>query len=297
MSLFNRAIGPPPTVSDEAFERYLAGIPRHIKPDPLFRRRLRSDAINRFVAAREGLDSPVRAGMAGRRMGRVGRACLYASFTLGVSAASVLAASQEALPGDALYGLKQRVEQLRMDIVPDHFRAEIAAYALGERIEEMTRLADGGRMELAIAMGPSIEREFRHVVALGKADDPASEARIARHLLVLEGLLEKLPDNARAAVQDVINGTSGGGQGSEGVPNSGNGNPSGVNAGGRGGNGIDAGPGPALEPDPTPGPDRTPRQEPTAKPEPTERPERTPKPEQTEVPEPDEGPVKVQSSD
>ena len=123
-------------------------------------------------------------------MGRVGRACLYASFTLGVSAASVLAASQEALPGDALYGLKQRVEQLRMDVVPDQFKAELAAYALGERIEEMSRLADSGRLELAIAMGPSIEREFQHVAALGRADDPARAARIARHLLVLEGLLE-----------------------------------------------------------------------------------------------------------
>ena len=297
MSLFNRTLGPPPTLSDDAFERYLAGLSTKIELDPLFKRRLRSDAINRFVAAREGLDTPARAGNAGRRMGRVGRACLYASLTLGVSAASVLAASQEALPGDALYGLKQRVEQLRMDIVPEQVKAELAAYALGERIEEMSRLAESGRLELAIAMGPSIEREFRHVAALGRADDPARAARIARHLLVLEGLLAQLPANARAAIQDVIDGTSGG-QGSDGVPNSGN--AGGVNAnggGGAAGAGSNAGPGPVSEPAPLERPDRTPRPEPTAKPEPTERPDRTPKPAQTESAEPPNQPVELQSSD
>jgi hypothetical protein len=263
MSLFNRTVGPP-AISDDAFERYLAGLSTKIELDPLFRRRLRSDVINRFVAAREGLDTQARAGTAGRRMGRVGRASLYASLTLAVSTASVLAASQEALPGDALYGLKQRVEQLRMDIVPDQFKAELAAYALGERIEEMSRLADSGRLELAIAMGPSIEREFRHVAALGRA---------------------------RAAVQDVINGTSGG-QGGDGAQSSGN--TGGINSGSAGTNAGPAPatqPGPAIEPDPTPKPDRTPR------PEPTERPDRTPRPAQTHSAEPPAQPGEVQSSD
>ncbi len=281
MSLFSRSIQPPRTVSDDVIERYLARLRADVEPDALFRRRLRSDAVNRFVAAREGLVSPINTGASARRMGRVGRACLYASLTLGASAASVLAASQEALPGDALYGLKQQIEQLRMAVLPDHLQDELAAYALGERIEEMDRLAESGRLGQAIAMAPAIEAEFERLAALGSSDE-ATAARIERHLLVLQGLLEKLPDTARTAVQNVINGTQGMGQDNTGAQDAGN--TGGTNAAG-------GGAGPVLDPEPQGQPDRTPR------PEPTVAPERTPKPAQTNSPEPKEQPVKAQSSD
>jgi hypothetical protein len=281
MSLFSRSIQPAPTVSDDVIERYLARLRADIEPDPLFRRRLRSDSVNRFVAAREGLVSPITAGTSARRMGRVGRACLYASLTLGASAASVLAASQEALPGDALYGLKQQIEQIRMNILPEHLQDELAAYALGERIEEMERLAESGRLGMAIAMAPAIEAEFERLAALGNSHD-ASAARIERHLLVLQGLLEKLPDTARTAVQNIINGTPGMGQNGGGAQNTGN-------TGGANASGAGAGVGPVLDPEPQP--DRTPR------PERTVRPERTPKPAQTNSPEPHTQPVKAPSSD
>ncbi len=137
MSLFNRTLRPPPTASDEAIARYLAALRSEVRPDPLFQRRLRSDVVNRFVAAREGIGSSGRTGIGRGRMGQLGRACLYASCTFALSAASVLAASQEALPGEFLYPLKQRIEQVRIDVVPNHLHAELAGYALGERIEEM----------------------------------------------------------------------------------------------------------------------------------------------------------------
>ncbi len=112
MSLFNRTLRPPPTASDEAIARSLAALRSEVRHDPLFQRRLRSDVVNRFVAAREGIGSSGRTGIGRGRMGQLGRACLYASCTFALSAASVLAASQEALPGEFLYPLKQRIEQL-----------------------------------------------------------------------------------------------------------------------------------------------------------------------------------------
>ena len=171
--------------------------------------------VNQFVAAREGIASPGRTGIARRQMGRVGRACLYASFTLGVSAASVMAASQEALPGDLLYPLKQHIEELRWSVVPVQLHEELAAYALGERIEEMARLAETGHLDLAIAMAPAVDREYDRLVALDQNHDAASAARIERHLLVLEGLLDKLPLTARAAVEAVIEKTPTIGQGTD----------------------------------------------------------------------------------
>ena len=277
MSLFNRALRPPPTLSDEAINRYLAALHAEVEPDPLFRRRLRSDVVNRFVAAREGIVTPVRSEIGRRQMGLVGRACLYTSFTLGVSAASVLAASQEALPGEALYGLKQRIEELRWDVLPPQLHGELAAYALGERIEEMGRLADAGHLDLAIAMAPTIDRDYERLVALGHTDDAASAARIERHLLVLEGLLAKLPANAQAAVENVIERTPGLGQGADRGPIPGKAVRPASGAGG----GPGAGPNSTPKPDPTAKPDPTPKPEPTVRPAATARPNPPPQPVQT----------------
>ena len=275
MSLFTRSVRPPAEASLEHVERYLAKLHAEIEPDPLYRRRLRSDVLNQFVAAREGIEGPGRPGLAQRRMGRVGRACLYASFSLGVSAASVLAGAQEALPGDALYGLKQRVEQLRIDVAPEHLHAELAVYVLGERIEEMTRLADSGRLEHALGMAPAIDREFRRLVALRGSVDGARAARIEHHLLVLEGLLERLPSSARAAVQHAIDAAPASGSAA--------GAPAGAGkAGSVRGPGATVGGGgpfvaePVTQRDPRAGADRTPPRERPARPERTAKPEPTP---------------------
>lgn len=275
MSLFNRVLRPPSTLSDQAIERFLAAIQKDLEPDPLFRRRLRSAAVNQFVGAREGIGSPGRTGIGRRQMGRVGRACLYASFTLGVSAASVMAASQEALPGDLLYPLKQHIEELRWSVVPAQLHEELAAYALGERIEEMGRLAETGHLDLSIAMAPAVDREYERLVALDQDHDAASAARIEAHLLVLDGLLDKLPPTARAAVEDVIEKAPTIGQGTDRARNPGNAGGASPAAG--------VGPGGALgpvttsKPEATPRPERTPKPEPTAKPDPSPRPEQTPR--------------------
>ena len=86
-----------------------------------------------------------------------------------------------------------------MDVVPDHLHAELAAYALGERIEEMGRLADGGRLDAGNRDGARHRARIRACRRpRSGSGDAARAARIERHLLVLEGLLEQLPaDRAR----------------------------------------------------------------------------------------------------
>ena len=289
MSYFNRALSPAPIVSAEAIERALATVASQVEPDPLFRRRLRSEVVNRYVAAREGIATPERAApVRQRRTGRLSRACLYASFSLAATAASVLAAAQEALPGEALYGVKLRVEQLRLDVVPDHLHADLVAYSLGERIDEMDHLVAAGALDEATALVPAIEHEFARLEALVSASSAQDEARIERHLVVLSGLLERLPDTARSVVQDVVNGVNGlGRQGDEprGAQNSnagagGSDRTGSTPAGGQGTGGTTN-----LEGE-APAPDRTPRPEATPRPEPTQRPERTPGPEPTTKAEP-----------
>ncbi len=98
MSLLRDSLRPPPLASDAAVRRYIELIRAELEPDPLFRRRLRGEVVNRFVAAREGLKQPAHRPSA---MGRLGRAVLYSSFALAMSAGGVMAASQQALPSSS----------------------------------------------------------------------------------------------------------------------------------------------------------------------------------------------------
>ena len=275
MSVLESMRRPPPVRPDDAMEESVRALLAETEPDPLFVRRLRGDAVNRFVAAREGSSEPIMEGGA-NTMGRLGRACLIASFALGASAMSVMAASQVALPGDPLYGLKLRIEQVRLDVLPAHLDDELAAHMLAVRIDEFGRLAEAGRWDEAMALTPVIEQAYERFVPEADARAISSGASQPQ-LLVLEVLVERLPDGARAALHGVIErvrddvherrgGASPGGAG--------------VNA-----NGSDADaprepshdrmPNQAELPQPSPEPDPRPKPVPTPKPDGTPHPERT----------------------
>ena len=294
MSLFRDSLRPPAIFSDEAVERYLAAIRAELRPDPQFRRRLRGQVLNRYVAVREGIgDTPT----AARSMGRLGRAVLYATFTLAFSVTGVMAASQDALPGEFLYPLKRQVEDLRVQILPVHLHDDLATYALGERIQELDELAERGDWDRVIVLAGAIETEY-----LALADALESDTgELDRHIVVLNGLLETLPASARTAVEDVLDGMPGIGQPSDGHPSQGVTGGNGGNAGGGGSNGnagtngnagggsgnptADSTPKPTKEPKPTK--DAVPAS--TPKPVPTPRPQPTPLPAQP-TPDPDATP-------
>lgn len=264
MSLFQRPLRPPATVSDEAVERYLAAVRADLSVDPLFRRRLRGAVVNRFVADREASTS-MRRGR--RQMGGLGRAVLYASFALSVSVTTAMAASQGAVPGDALYPLKVQIEQLRLQALPVQFHDDLAAHSLGERIHELGVLAERGDWARVTSLAAAVTREYEHFV-----DTTRGHGASANSLVVLTALLDRLPERAQTAIMDVRDGVEdaaeeagigerpAGGQGSE--PG---------RSDGRGG-------GAPTVTDPSTTPKATPRPARSERPEPTPRASRSPRP-------------------
>jgi hypothetical protein len=206
MSLFRGTLRPEPIASDEAIRRYIDVIRARIEPDPLFRRRLRGTMLNQFVAMREGMIVPARSPRAA--MGRIGRSCLYASVTLAMSVGVTMAASQAALPGDPLYGLKLRIEALRMIAVPAEFHDELAVYALSERIHELEQVADAGEWAKVEALAGPIQHDY---VALARAGvNPGSTASaLSARLTVLDTLLDRLPPRAQKAIAHAMEGAPG----------------------------------------------------------------------------------------
>jgi hypothetical protein len=184
---------------------------RRIQPDPMFRRRLRSVVVNRYVATREGLAPPVPRTGARRQMGALGRGVLYASLMTAIGTTAVAAASQETLPGDSLYGVKIQLEQLRIRIAPAGLRDDLAAIALDERLDELEQLANSGRWELvdeAASRAEAAEAQLEALIGGDPANAGASAAGLAEHLDRLEQLLTTAPASALQGLERAIEASS-----------------------------------------------------------------------------------------
>lgn len=201
MSLFARRLRPGESDRHDAVERRIAALGAHVQPDPLFRRRLRSSTINRYVAVREQVGKRATGRPRRRHMGRVGRSVLLVTVTLAASAATVLGASRDALPGDALYNVKLRVEGLRFEVVPAHLHAVLAADVVGQRIEEIARLVDAGRSADVLALQPAFEEALAHLERASVASGPAVRARAGEQVVVLDAYIVHLSAEARAIVR------------------------------------------------------------------------------------------------
>jgi hypothetical protein len=178
---------------------------RAVEPDPLFRRRLRGEIVNRHVATREGL---VRAPRRQREMGRLGRATLYASLAVALSVTVAGAASQGALPGEALYSVKLQLEEIRMRIAPTSLQDDLAAMVLAERLEEVEALATQGAWSRVAAAADGVVAAEDRLAAFGPPSDPADAAPIHKHVAVLEALLATAPEAARHGLETALHASS-----------------------------------------------------------------------------------------
>ena len=195
-------------------ERHL----RRIKPDPLFRRRLRGRVVNRYVATREGLlPARVPERTARREMGVLGRGVLYASLLTAVSVTAVGAAAQDSLPGDALYGIKRQLEGIRAQIVPPGLRDDLAAIALTGRLEEVEKLAEGARWSQVDAAVAAVEQAAaeldRMTGGLGTA------VALDEHAARLTELLLTAPESARHGLERALAATTADGPPGPATPN------------------------------------------------------------------------------
>jgi len=227
-------------------ERHL----RRIQPDPLFRRRLRGQVLNRYVAAREGLvPAPARPAMR-REMGKLGRGVLYASLLTAMSVTAVGAASQNSLPGDALYGIKLELEAIRMHVAPPGLRDDLAILALDQRLREVELLAEAGRWALvdeAAARAVEAEDALARIIGSDSVSGASrgEEAR-QRHADRLAELMATAPASAWDGLERALEASTADGPPAivpEGPSPGGTqgGNPGGTNPGGTNSGGTNSG--------------------------------------------------------
>ena len=186
-------------------ERHL----RRIQPDPMFRRRLRGQVLNRYVANREGMIKPAPVHSGRRETGALGRGVLFASLLTVLGVSAVGAAAQESLPGDALYPVKLQLEELRMRVAPPGLRDDLAAMALDERLDEVERLAAVGRWQLVDAAAEGAARAEAQLAAMsnGRAGGAAAadgDVERKNHTDRLEELIATAPASAQDGLRRAL---------------------------------------------------------------------------------------------
>lgn len=188
-----------PGSTDSATERRLRQSLGQLGPDPLFERRLRGSIVNYYVATREG---HVRPRAPRRQMGVIGRSVLYASLALAIGVTAVGAASQDSLPGDPLYGVKLRLEQIRMEIAPPSVRDDLAQLAVAERTRELQKLVAKGQWTAVTAAADAVIRAEATLVTFTPTAGTAATTDDA--LVVLQGVLDRAPDAARPGLEQAL---------------------------------------------------------------------------------------------
>lgn len=246
-----------------------------LEPDPRFARRLRGIVLSRHVATREGYGVPVRQRTP---MTPIGRGVLIGTVLVAMSAGSVGAFSQAALPDDPLYPLKLRLEALRMAIAPADLQDDLLRLALDERVSELRRAADAGRWAAAEEAAWRVAVTEVQLIQL-HGMTPAVAQRIAAHLHAIDQVMAHAPAHAAARVAERLNPARDALQAGSRNANGGSANGGNANGGGS------SAPTRSVEPTPRPRPSRTPTPVPThapaapsARPAPTEAPAATPRP-------------------
>jgi hypothetical protein len=173
-----------------------------LDPDPLFRRRLRGEVLNRHVAVREGLpmtEPP-------RHMGRLGRGVLLASVALAATVGSVGAVSQQSLPGDALYPVKLQIEEIRLQVAPAWMRGGLELAALDARLDEVERLAEADRWsDVTAAVNAAVATRAQRT----SSGDSVARQPLTEHTAVLEELLTEVPDSGRKGILRALHAAQG----------------------------------------------------------------------------------------
>ena len=182
-----------------------AALVRHVPPAVAHGHlaRLRSDRSENIVVAPN----------LRRRGFRPAAVVLVAALTLVLSAGSMVAASAEALPGDALYGVKRAVERVSLAMHRDPLgRVSLRLQFAETRLAEIEALIAAGRdpsdvLDDLDAELASAEGEALNAIALGRDAEALFEhvqSMISKHIEVLNTVLGKAPQQAQDAIERAI---------------------------------------------------------------------------------------------
>ena len=133
------------------------------------------------------------------------------AVTLGT--AGVAYAAQEALPGEALYGVKRGLESARWSLtVEPEAQVELLSALAAERVMEVEALAQAGSEALVVQTLEDYQRTLEQLQssAAGLSSEARAaalaqaEAQVQQHVIVLERVKAQVPEKAQAAIERAL---------------------------------------------------------------------------------------------
>ena len=133
------------------------------------------------------------------------------AFTLGT--AGVAYAAQEALPGEALYGVKRGLESARWSLTLEaEAQVELLSAFAAERVQEVEALAASGDDVLVGQTLEAYQQTLEQLQTTAGKLPPAvraaalaqAEAQVRQHVIVLERIKAQVPEKAQAAIERAL---------------------------------------------------------------------------------------------
>lgn len=132
------------------------------------------------------------------------------TIALALILGSVGYASTDSMPDDPLYPVKQLIEKIRLAVTTDNqAEVELHLQLAEERLAEADAMAEEGKTDEARQALNDLNKEMREAYRLAGMvpghDRDILLAKFAvisqRHMLVLEGVLERAPESAKPAIE------------------------------------------------------------------------------------------------
>lgn len=198
------------TADEQGLVRLALDVRRALQP-PAPRAAFTASARRRLLSRLPAAPSPRRVVSGAVRRFAFAVVSVVLAFTLGT--AGVAYAAQEALPGEALYGVKRGLESARWSLTVDpEAQVELLSALAAQRVREVEALVHAGsetlveqtledyqqtleQLQSAAAGLPSGAR----TAALAQA-----EARVQQHVIVLERVKTQVPEQAQAAIDRAL---------------------------------------------------------------------------------------------
>ncbi len=136
---------------------------------------------------------------------------------LSLGTAGVAYAAQEALPGEALYGVKLSLESARWSLTAEpKAQVELLSEFAAERVHEVEALAEAGSDALVTQTLEAYQQTLEQLQTVAASLPEGiragvivqAEAQVQQHVIVLERVKAQVPEQARAAIERALDRSS-----------------------------------------------------------------------------------------
>lgn len=172
-------------------EDVLSKLEKEVLLDPEFKRILREKVLNNFEKEQQ-------------RNFPFFRFVFAILLLLLIGGGSTVFAAQSSLPGDNLYPIKTASEEALLTLSPSSLKGKVALIVSDRRAEEIKKLNEEGKDNEVSNAAIKYKESVGRLRKIDHLSNPEVKEHLSKNKEVLNGLLDKVPEETRPAIQNAI---------------------------------------------------------------------------------------------